>query len=139
MGRLTGTVAHELRNPLGVIATSIGLIETRSRQAGTEVRKALDRARRSIKRCETIITEHLDFARAKGHQPVSLILDYWLSGVLDEIIMTGDIDRMAMRAASIAVSKQSEGLCGERTMMGLSPLRPYMACMWLSCALLGAG
>lgn len=91
MGQLTGTVAHELRNPLGVIATSIAVIETMSREAKLDIDAALARASRSIRRCESIITEHLDFARARGHQPVSLILDYWLSGALDEIAIAGDI------------------------------------------------
>jgi len=91
IGQLTGTVAHELRNPLGVIMTSIAVIETRSREADLDVEAALTRASRSIKRCESIITEHLDFARAKGHQPVALIMDYWLSGLLDEMPLTGNI------------------------------------------------
>lgn len=90
MGQLTGTVAHELRNPLGVIATSIAVIETRSRNAKLDIGAALARANRGIRRCENIITEHLDFARALGHQPVSLILDYWLSEILDEMTVPGD-------------------------------------------------
>lgn len=90
-GQLTGTVAHELRNPLGVIATSIAVVEAISREAKLDVEAALARAQRSIRRCETIITEHLDFARAHGHKPVSLILDYWLSSVLDEMIIADDI------------------------------------------------
>ncbi len=90
-GQLTGTVAHELRNPLGVIATSISVVEARSREVKLDVEAALARAQRSIRRCETIITEHLDFARAQGHKPVSLILDYWLSGVLDEMTIADDI------------------------------------------------
>jgi signal transduction histidine kinase len=85
MGRLSGTVAHELRNPLGVIATSIAVIEARSRDARLDLEAALSRAHRSIKRCESIITEHLDFARAKGHRPEPAILDDWLSGVLHEM------------------------------------------------------
>jgi signal transduction histidine kinase len=92
MGQLTGTVAHELRNPLGVISTSIAVIETRTRDAKLGVEAALSRASRGIRRCENIITEHLDFARAQGHQPVSLILDYWLSGVLDEMTIAKDIE-----------------------------------------------
>ena len=84
MGQLTGTVAHELRNPLAVIATSIAVIENRSRKANLDLEAALARAHRSIKRCESIITEHLDFARAKGHRPQPAIIDDWLSEVLHE-------------------------------------------------------
>lgn len=85
MGRLTGTVAHELRNPLGVIATSIAVIGTRSSKADLGLEAALVRAKRAIGRCENIITEHLDFARAKGHQPQPTVLDNWLTAVLNEM------------------------------------------------------
>jgi signal transduction histidine kinase len=98
MGRLTGTVAHELRNPLGVIATSIDVIGTRSSKADLGLEAALARARRAIGRCENIITEHLDFARAKGHRPKPTVLDDWLTAVLNEmripetIFMIHDLD-----------------------------------------------
>jgi signal transduction histidine kinase len=85
MGRLTGTVAHELRNPLGVIVTSIAVIGARSSKADIGLEAALARAKRAIGRCENIITEHLDFARAKGHQPVPAVLDDWLTAVLNEM------------------------------------------------------
>lgn len=85
MGRLAGTVAHELRNPLAVIVTSIAVIESKSRKPNLDIEAALARAYRSIRRCDNIITEHLDFARAKGHRPEPVSLDDWLSGVLHEL------------------------------------------------------
>lgn len=111
MGQLTGTVAHELRNPLAVIATSITVIETRSRDVNLDLDAALARANRGIRRCENIITEHLDVARAKGHKPVSLILDYWLSGILDEISMPEELilDR-DLRIGGAVVRFDSEAL-----------------------------
>lgn len=94
MGQLTGTVAHELRNPLAVITTSIAVIEGRTRKANLNLEAALSRAHRSIRRCECIITEHLDFARAKGHRPQPAILDDWLSEVLHE---TGLPERVILK------------------------------------------
>ena len=84
LGQLTGTVAHELRNPLGAIATSVSVI--RHKCAGTKLglERALDRVGRSINRCDNIITELLDFARAKGLQATTAALDPWLSDVLKE-------------------------------------------------------
>ncbi len=46
--------------------------------------KALDFAESGIKRCDTIVTELLDFTRAKGLQPVPANLDDWLSALLEE-------------------------------------------------------
>jgi signal transduction histidine kinase len=84
LGQLTGTVAHELRNPLGAIATSVAVIRQKSADTDLNLKAALGRVDRSIGRCDSIITELLDFARAKGLQTVTTALDPWLSGVLDE-------------------------------------------------------
>ena len=84
LGQLTGTVAHELRNPLGVISTSIEVVRLRSAKSGLGIEAAIGRLRRAVIRCDTIITELLDFARAKGHQPGPVELDSWLSRLLDE-------------------------------------------------------
>jgi len=84
MGQLTGTVAHELRNPLGAITMSLGAIRHRADETGLDIERALSRAARAMTRCETIITEMLDFARAKGLQLESTPLDQWLAEVLDE-------------------------------------------------------
>ncbi len=84
LGQLTGTVAHELRNPLGTIANAIHVIRHKCAGAKPDLEKTLVRAERSIKRCDTIITELLDFARAKGLQPEPTVVDAWLAGVLEE-------------------------------------------------------
>ncbi len=84
MGQLTGTVAHELRNPLGAVAMSLGVIGQKAADAELDLGRALERATRGMGRCETIITELLDFARARGLQPQSTLLDDWLARLLDE-------------------------------------------------------
>lgn len=85
MELLAGTAAHELRNPLGIIVTSISVITFKARQTGLDISAPLDRAKRAVARCETIIDEYLDAARAKGHQPKKVNLDQWLAGVICEI------------------------------------------------------
>ncbi len=84
MGELTGTVAHELRNPLGAVAASISVIRARSAGAGIDLERSLARAERGIARCDRIITELLDFARAKGLQREPTFGGLWLSQVLDD-------------------------------------------------------
>jgi len=84
LGQLTGTVAHEIRNPLGAIANTFSVIKHKCLQGETDLRAALDRADRNIKRCDRIITELLDFARARGIQCEAVPLDSWLSDVLRE-------------------------------------------------------
>lgn len=91
LGQLTGTVAHELRNPLGAVSTSIAVIAQKSRDADLDVESALARVDRGIKRCDTIITELLDFARARGHQPQPIVLDNWLANVLSKTTIPENI------------------------------------------------
>jgi PAS domain S-box-containing protein len=82
MGQLTGTVAHELRNPLGAVAASIAAVRRLSGQAGLDLERSLARAERGIARSDRIITELLDFARAKGLQREPTRFSEWLSAVI---------------------------------------------------------
>ncbi|MDH5410529.1 MAG: PAS domain-containing protein, partial [Alphaproteobacteria bacterium] len=90
MGQLTGTVAHELRNPLGAVATSITALRRRSMESGLDMERSLSRAERGISRCDRIITELLDFARAKGLQREPTRFGEWLAAVVaDQDIPAG--------------------------------------------------
>ena len=84
LGQLTGTVAHELRNPLGALVSSMAVIRHKSAAAGLDLKAAFERTDRSVRRCERIITDLLDFARATGIQREPVVLDSWLSDILDE-------------------------------------------------------
>lgn len=85
LGQLTGTVAHELRNPLGAVAASVAALRRKTAEAGLDVERSLGRAERGIWRCERIITELLDFARAKGLQRQPTRINDWLEGVIAEL------------------------------------------------------
>lgn len=84
LGQLTATVSHELRNPLGAIRTAIYLISGRTKDQGLGVESALERADRSITRCDNIITELLDFTRQTDLALESAAFDQWLERVIDE-------------------------------------------------------
>ena len=84
LGQLTATVSHELRNPLGAIRTAVYLVAGRTKDKNLGVEGALERADRSITRCDNIITELLDFTRTTDLALESVPFDEWLSSVLDE-------------------------------------------------------
>jgi signal transduction histidine kinase len=105
MGEKAGTTAHELRNPLGVIATSMSVIEFKTRQTGLDVSKSLERAHRAIRRCEHIIDEQLDQARALGHHPETVRIDDWLSGLIEEMEISND--------TSVTVNLNAHGVAAE--------------------------
>ncbi len=85
LGQLTATVSHELRNPLGTIQSSLFMIEKRVRGMGLNLESTLDRTARSVKRCDKIIEELLDFTRASELCPQATQVDPWLKEALDDI------------------------------------------------------
>jgi C4-dicarboxylate-specific signal transduction histidine kinase len=84
LGQLTATVSHELRNPLGAIRTAVYLIRGRTDDKGLGVEAALERADRSITRCDNIITELLDFTRTTDLSLENFRIGDWLDRLLYE-------------------------------------------------------
>ena len=84
LGQLTATVSHELRNPLGVIRTSIFIVGDGLNGATPRVQRALERIDRSVIRCDRIIDELLDFTRISGLEPEPTPIDAWLDATLKE-------------------------------------------------------
>jgi PAS domain S-box-containing protein len=85
LGKLTATVSHEIRNPLGTINTSVFAIgDALERNQMERVERALKLTERNIRRCDKIITELLDFTRKRELNPEPLVIDSWLGTLLDE-------------------------------------------------------
>lgn len=84
LGRLTATVSHELRNPLGTLRTAIFSLRERTGGRDEMVDRALTRADHSILRCDGIIEELLDYTRAPKLNLTPTSIDDWLGKVLDE-------------------------------------------------------
>ena len=84
LGQLTATVSHEIRNPLGAMRTTLYTLETRLEGSPPVIQKSIERLKRSVKRCDDIIDELLDFSRVRQPEPEPTPLDEWLADVLDE-------------------------------------------------------
>lgn len=82
LGQLTGTVGHELRNPLGTIRSSLYLIRDSVPRDNAAVVRALQRADRNIVRCDKLIDELLDFTRTRELDLETTQLDDWLEEVV---------------------------------------------------------
>lgn len=63
LGQLSGSVGHELRNPLGVMGNAIYYLEQVQPDAPPKVQEYLALLRRQIRTCEKIVADLLDFAR----------------------------------------------------------------------------
>ena len=84
LGQLTATVAHDIRNPLGAVLTSAFLIERRFKATNPGIEKPLGRITSGIKRCDSIISQLLDFARSKQLQKQELDVDDWVAKLVQE-------------------------------------------------------
>ncbi len=84
IGQVAATVSHELRNPLGAISNSMAFLRqmTANRQLGIE--KALDRVDRNIERCNTIISDLLEYTSQKELNRTATSIAAWLTAVLGE-------------------------------------------------------
>jgi signal transduction histidine kinase len=91
IGQMAGTVSHELRNPLGVIRSSMTVIQsmTAGKQLGVE--RALERIDRNIERCTKIIGELLDFTKPSELIREPVAVDSWLGTLLDEYALHSGI------------------------------------------------
>ena len=104
LGQLTATVSHELRNPLGTIRGSLFLIAQRVRDKGFGVEFILDRADRSIARCDNIIGELLSYTRTRDLDLQRTKLDSWLVEVLAEQALPRGVSLQQTLRAPVEVS-----------------------------------
>jgi signal transduction histidine kinase len=85
LGKVIATIAHEIRNPLGTVNTSIFSIGVAVEKKDPErVQRALVLAERNIKRCDNIITELLDYTGKLEIKPEVVAVDDWVGELLDE-------------------------------------------------------
>jgi len=85
LGKVVATIAHEIRNPLGTVNTSIFSIRIAVEKEDTErIGRAIELAERNIKRCDNIITELLDYTRNLEVRSSMVDLDVWVEEILDE-------------------------------------------------------
>jgi signal transduction histidine kinase len=87
LGQLTGTVSHELRNPLGTIRTTLFTVQEKLRDKGLGMERALARMERNIVRCDNIIGDLLDFTRAPAVARTPVDLDGAIAEELDELAL----------------------------------------------------
>jgi signal transduction histidine kinase len=103
LGQLTGTVSHELRNPLGAMRTAMATIKKLLRGDDPMLKRSIELVDRSILRCDNIIGELLDYSRVCKLAPEPTALDGWLAGLLDEYELPPGITlRRELRAGAVA-------------------------------------
>ena len=74
VGQFSGSISHELRNPLGVIDSSAYYLKRRLEDSDRKVQEHLDRIQASVRSAATIIDSLLNLTRTSGPQMRKLSL-----------------------------------------------------------------
>jgi len=85
IGKLAGSVGHELRNPLGVITNSIYYLTMRFPLVDEKVKKHLKIIQEESTRANTIISDLLDFARVKPDELCIVDIPGLIKETLDRV------------------------------------------------------
>jgi signal transduction histidine kinase len=85
LGQLTAFVSHELRNPLGVIRSSVYILGRRFHGKDSRTEKHLEKIENEVSRCDSIVEELLEFTRGRRLVTVPRNLNLWLRHVLEQM------------------------------------------------------
>ncbi len=85
IGQLTGTVSHELRNPLATIHTSSVVLAKRLGDQDPSVVRIAERITRNVERCVGIIQDLLDYTRVRDLELRRVDFDAWLRATVADI------------------------------------------------------
>ena len=89
LGRLTASIAHEVRNPLGAISHATQLL-AESENLDAADKKMTDIIQRHSKRVNLIIENTLQLSRRSEPAAVDIPLKEWLSNIISEYISQRD-------------------------------------------------
>ena len=98
MGRLTASIAHEVRNPLSAINQAAQLLEEDGAVA-PEGQRLLTMIRNNSKRIDRIVGEVLQLNRRDRQQPEAIALGEFLRSLVDEIVQAENIPAGAVQIA----------------------------------------
>ncbi|HQU48146.1 MAG TPA: ATP-binding protein [Casimicrobiaceae bacterium] len=90
MGRLTASIAHEVRNPLSAINQAAQILEEDGAVA-PEGMRLLGMIRNNSKRIDRIVGEVLQLNRRDRQQPEAIALGEFLRSLVDEIVQAENI------------------------------------------------
>jgi two-component system sensor histidine kinase PilS (NtrC family) len=85
MGRLTASIAHEVRNPLSAINQAAQLLEE-DRVVAPEGQRLLSMIRNNAKRIDRIVGEVLQLNRRDRQQPEVITFSEFMHSLVDEIV-----------------------------------------------------
>lgn len=91
LGRLSASIAHEIRNPVGAISHA-GQLLAESEKLGDEERRLTNIIHDHCSRVNSIIKNVLQFSRRDRTEPEQLDLARWLTGFVTEFAASVEVD-----------------------------------------------
>jgi two-component system, NtrC family, sensor histidine kinase PilS len=95
LGRLSASIAHEIRNPVGAMSHA-GQLLAESPNISAGDKRLTDIIRGNSERVSTIINNVLQLSRRESTQPTRLTLGDWLEEFLSEFCETMQVSRAAI-------------------------------------------
>jgi two-component system sensor histidine kinase PilS (NtrC family) len=93
LGRLSASIAHEIRNPVGAMSHA-GQLLAESPSIGPDERRLTDIIRNNAERVSTIINNVLQLSRREATKPSRLTLGDWMEDFLGEFCETMQVRRL---------------------------------------------
>jgi len=84
LGQITATVSHELRNPLGVIGSSVFYLRQRCNVVDEKVLKHLERIEEQVSVCDSIVADLLEYTRGRYSEKIVGDLSALTRRILEE-------------------------------------------------------
>jgi two-component system sensor histidine kinase PilS (NtrC family) len=107
LGRLSASIAHEIRNPLGAMSHA-GQLLAESENIGTDEQRLTDIIRVNSQRVSRIVESILSLSKSDKTQPQTIHLKRWLEDFADEFTRTQELYE-----GTIALRKDSKELEAE--------------------------
>jgi two-component system sensor histidine kinase PilS (NtrC family) len=104
LGRLSASIAHEIRNPVGAMSHA-GQLLAESPNIGADERRLTDIISSNSERVSTIINNVLQLSRREATKLTRLLLGDWLENFLEEFCKT-----MQVREAQVGVQEATKDL-----------------------------
>ena len=92
LGQLSGSIAHELRNPLGGIRNAAYFLNMELEKPSPDVKKTLEIIDKEVANSDRIITSLLDYARSKEPTLKKVEINDIIQNTLTRIIVPENID-----------------------------------------------
>ena len=96
LGRLSASIAHEIRNPVGAMSHA-GQLLAESPALGQDERRLTAIIRQNADRVSTIINNVLQLSRREASRPERLRIDEWLADFLAEFLETMQVSGQRLR------------------------------------------